>query len=214
MNETKKQTSGKNKVAPERVRNPKTGRWITVGGRVYRGLQAENILNLETTEPNKVIFEGKNCKSVKKKLKNITLPKGKKLVIHNNTVMTRNRTISRTEIAEKTKNLAIQIFKNSPERFKGLSPAECSDLVQKMINQMMIDPNNNYVKTQMKYIIANISDDVSEYESGSEYEYYSDDEEVEVEIEEPKREVDKEGLKTIIEEVCDLKIDDEEEKKS
>ena len=70
------------------VRNPKSGRMIAVGGRIWKKLVSDNLLNVSEVG-NETIFKGNNASEVKKSLK-VPLPDGKKLICKDGTIRTKN----------------------------------------------------------------------------------------------------------------------------
>jgi hypothetical protein len=121
------------------------------------------------TETNHVIYRGSNTAEVAKGLE-VNLPKNKVMVVHKDKIVTRNRRITRQEIADKSKELAIEIYRENPDKFIGLTPYEVNMLMSQLINEKMLDPKPSQVKTKMEFIIQNIE------ESDSEESEYSDEE--------------------------------------
>jgi hypothetical protein len=171
-----------NKNGILKVKNPRTGRWCGVGSQTFKSLVKDQILNVEHWESNQVIYAGPNAKEIVKGLNpsSMGIPASKTVYVKNDKIMTRNKRVSREEVNAKMKELTMEVFKENPAKFKGLTPEEVVELVNKLVMERMVSGGNNSIKQKMMYIAENIYSDEEETD-GEEEEYsYSDDEEVEI----------------------------------
>jgi hypothetical protein len=171
-----------NKNGILKVKNPRTGRWCGVGSQTFKSLVKDQILNVEHWESNQVIYAGPNAKEIVKGLNpsSMGIPASKTVYVKNDKIMTRNKRVSREEVNAKMKELTMEVFKENPAKFKGLTPDEVVELVNKLVMERMVSGGNNSIKQKMMYIAENIYSDEEETD-GEEEEYsYSDDEEVEI----------------------------------
>ena len=157
-----------------KVRNPITNRWIIIGGPTYNKMLSDKANGVKPYTKNKVIYEGteSEAKNVIMNLKKNKTPlyPGKELVLRKNKVMTKNKMVTKQMIKERSKELAIDIYKENPDMFAGLTPEQVVIKIQEIIKERLIRGNNE-VSQKMQYIIENIeSEDDSEYEDESEYE--------------------------------------------
>lgn len=177
-----------NKNGILKVKNPKTGRFLGVGSQTFKSLVKNQILDVRDWETNQVIYEGPNASEVIKGINTSTLgiPASKTVYVKSGKILTRNKRVSREEVNQKMKELTIEVFKEDPTKFKGLSPEEVVEMVNKLVMERMIAGKNNSIQQKMMYIAENIysdSEDESEF-SYTDGDEASDTEDVEEEDEE------------------------------
>lgn len=157
-----------------KIKNPITGRWISIGAPTYKKLVRDKILNIDFYEKNNVIYAGNNAREVFENMNknNLNIPSGKTVYVRNNKILTRNKRISKKDLEVKSKELALEIYREQPHLFVGLTPKECKMVIQQEIHKKMVSDKPSSIKTQMSYIIDNVStdEDLSDTEDESEYE--------------------------------------------
>ena len=177
------------------VENPKTGRWIKVGGKLYNSLLAQKILNIESTG-HQVLYEGDNAHEVKKGMgKAICDDKHSIKIVNGNKIIKEARKINRDEIYTLTAEKAIEVFKQNRHKFKDdMSPKEIAVILKNLIQQRMVFNVTEIKKNkkQNQYVLREMPDESSEEEvtdSESEEEDEEEDEDDDEEcvpVREPK----------------------------
>lgn len=145
------------------IRNPNTGRFIKVGGRIFNELVNKKILNLDIKDKGKVLYYGDTKEEVLKVKNKLNIQEDDKHVVktRNNKIITQRRTVSRDELTKKTREVAIQVYRENSHLFNdSMSSAEISDLLKTLISKKMIDDSADVkLKESLVWIAENVPSD-------------------------------------------------------
>lgn len=204
-----------------KVKNPVTGRFIAVNGPTYRRLCADKILNGDNYTDNRVVYKGDNCDAVLKSLNKtlVDIEPSEELYARNGAIRTRKKKVTKLQIDTKMKELVIEIYKRTPDIFKGKTPQEVVDIVQQLAIEEMVSDGTSSIKEKMLYIVENTEEDEEGESEDSDSEYDEEYDSDGYEADSDKSEEGKEMLETIVEEdeedttdTTDTEVQTEEEK--
>jgi hypothetical protein len=164
------------------VYNPVSGRKISTKSRTFKTLLNKQILKLDTSDKNIVIYEGNNAVDVDKKL-NIVDDKHTTMV-KNNKIFKRRKNVNKSDIQEKVQDISLIVYKENAHLFtENMPQKEVQKILKNLINQKLINNNSpnttmsesdRKIKSSFEYIVDNIPDE--DEDDGDEDDEDDDDE--------------------------------------
>jgi len=146
------------------VINPLTKRRIQVGSKLYNQLMNKGILGLSPEDKGKVVYRGDSAEDAKKAQKKLQIEVGDKHMIkpRGNKVIIQRKQVNKKDLNDKIKKLAITTYLENRDKFRDdMNTEEINAILQQLINQALIDPNNTLkskVKEDIDYILLNTQD--------------------------------------------------------
>jgi hypothetical protein len=171
-------------IIDNHIINPHTGRKVKVGSRVFNQLLAKQVLKLDNTDTNCIIYEGDNPSQIKNNLKNITDDKHTTRVI-NGKVFKQKRQTNRQELSRHIQDISLIVYQENKHLFDdpNMPQSKIQSLLQNLINQKLVDnasfpttlsENDKKIKSSFEYIVDNIPDE--DEDDGDEDDEDDDDE--------------------------------------
>jgi len=156
-----------NKIAEnDKIYNPKTKRYIKIGGRAYVNMVKNNALNMELDNTNKVVYEGETKEEVDRVGDTIKLyenkinppPPGKYYVQRGNKIIERKKTQTRLELTNDIQKRCLKLYLENKNLFTDDMDKKA---VEKILNDLLhkdLMGISTKIKKKSKYKVGKAPD--------------------------------------------------------